>query len=476
MSLSSISFMFGALPIFLFIYYVSKPKYRIYELLVFSIWFYYVNEPNPGRLIYVLGLITVNYVFSVLIGYYRMSKPAISKICLTAGVIIDVGILAYYKWFGYSVNVLNRIFNAGFPDYEIILLAGVSFFAFALISYLADVYNRKCEAAKNPVKFFTYVLMFPKILMGPIARYSDMKEDFVEHSLTTEDIGEGARRIMLGFCKKTIIADNLALLVSEVNRYGDIEHSTIVALWLGAIAYSLELFFDFSGYTDMAIGFARILGYHIKENFNYPYMCKSFTDFWRRWHISLSQWFRDYIYIPLGGSRCSRARNILNLLVVWTLTGMWHGTGMAFITWGLVYFTMLVVEKYIVKPDRLGKITSVLWRIITLCVINFNWVLFSHSSLSSGIKYCMGMIGVYWHNTFVNAGDIHYLREYGLYLVIALIFSTPIAGTIGDKLQSDDRTMKAVTIITPILYVLAFVWGLSFALLGFHNPFMYQQF
>lgn len=253
-------------------------------------------------------------------------------------------------------------------------------------------------------------------------------------------------------------------------------HASVAALWIGAAAYSLQLFFDFSGYSDMAIGLAQMLGFHLKENFKYPYCCKSVTDFWRRWHISLSEWFRDYVYIPLGGSRRSVCRNILNLLVVWVLTGIWHGTGLAFVAWGLVYFFMLVLERYVIKPQRLGKPLAAVWRVVTLMVVNFNWVLFSHSSLRAGLRYCTRMVGVYGFTEWANMTDVRILREYGVYLLLGIVFSMPAAEAVRGKLGKTLPGQRVLKIVMPVAYLAVFLWGLSFVLLGFHNPFMYQQF
>ena len=225
----------------------------------------------------------------------------------------------------------------------------------------------------------------------------------------------------------------------------------------------------------MAIGIARMMGFHIKENFDHPYCCKGFTDFWRRWHISLSEWFRDYVYIPLGGSRKSAIRNIINLLVVWILTGIWHGAGYTFVVWGLIYFFMLLIERYIIKPARLKKKPAFLWRVFTLLVINCNWVIFSHGTLKEGINYCLGMIG-YYGNEFAASTDVRLIREYGVYLALGVALSIPIEKCMSKKIHDSKAACTVYSYIMPIVYVLLFLWAISFALLGYHNPFMYQQF
>ena len=470
MALSSIPFIFGALPIFLILYFLSKPKFRIYEILAFSMWFYYVND--SGRLKYMVTLIISNYVVSLLISN---RKSIIRKCAFTIGILGNLVVLFIYKYLAFSISIINQVGHWHLNTKERGMMVGLSFFTFSLISYLTDVYRNEIKVPKNPIKFADYVLMFPKILMGPIVRYSDISTTMNDLSLQPDDIGTGSKRFMEGFFKKVIIADNLAILVSQVNASTDYSTITVASLWIGSIAYSLQLFFDFSGYSDMAIGLGRMLGFRFKENFNYPYSCNNFTDFWRRWHISLSEWFRDYIYIPLGGSRKSIPRNIVNLLVVWLLTGIWHGAGYAFIVWGIVYFLMLLIERYIIKPKRLNKAAGFVWRIVTLLVVNFNWVLFSHEGLKNGLKYCLGMTGFYYRNPIVSAEDIRYFREFGLYLVIGIIFSFPLVNLLSRKI-TNKYLIRVAAVAVPICYGIIFIWALSFSMLGFHNPFMYQKF
>ncbi len=466
MTLSSIPFIFGILPIFLLLFFFSKPQYRIYEILVFSAWFYYVNDQE--RLKFMIALIIANYVISLIISHTNI---VVKRLMFVIGILGNTSVLFLYKYLSFSVSVVNQIWNLQIQTKERGMMIGLSFLTFSLISYLVDVYRNDITVPKNPIKFADYVLMFPKILMGPIVRYSDIADSLDNTTLQPDDIGTGSKRFMEGLFKKVIIADNLAILVSQVNGSTDFTSVSVASLWIGSIAYSLQLFFDFSGYSDMAIGLARMMGFRFKENFNYPYSCDSFTDFWRRWHISLSEWFRDYIYIPLGGSRKSMPRNIFNLLAVWLLTGIWHGAGYAFICWGLVYFLMLLLERYIVKPKRLNSFLGLLWRIITLLVVNFNWVLFSHEGLKDGIRYCLGMIGIYYHNPIFTSVDIRYFREYGLYIVIGILFSVPVVDWLRNKI-SNNRLTNVATVVVPICYVILLGWALSFIMLGFHNPFM----
>ncbi len=283
---------------------------------------------------------------------------------------------------------------------------------------------------------------------------------------------------MLGFCKKVILANNLSIIADGIFGMRDeITDLNPLLLWLGALSFSLQIFYDFSGYSDMALGLGKMFGFTFEENFNYPYTAKSVTEFWRRWHISLGRWFRDYVYIPLGGSRVSVFRHLINLLIVWSLTGIWHGANYTFIAWGLGYFVLLVIEKYFVKPEARNNIwLTGIWRVITLICVNFGWVIFRSERLSSGIKYCMGMIGVFRVPIAIDALVIKYLREYGIYIILGIIFATPIAQFVSNKTDKSENMGIIKACVIPVCYGIAFIWAVSFLILGAHNPFIYFNF
>lgn len=497
MALSSLLFLFGFLPVFLLIWFICRKEFRSYVLFIFSFCFYFLCDSYSGfmprRMLYVLFLVLANYAVSLLISYFNNKKSGVAKFFLAAGICFNLGILFFYKYSAFFVNSINALFHSDFSVPQKIPLPGLSFIVFSLISYLVDVYKNLFQVEKNIVKFSDYVLMFPKVIMGPIVCYKDIKENFGFELPSKDSVNEGARRFILGFCKKIIIADNLAVLISNINSSFRNSEATVFALWLGSLAFSLRLFFDFSGYTDMAVGIGKILGFNFKENFNYPYCCKGIADFWKRWHISLSEWFRDYLYIPLGGSRKSGIRNVFNLAVVWLCTGIWHGAGFSFIAWGLVFFVLILFERYLVKPSKLGRKASLLWRILVLLIINFNWVLFSHNGLREGINYCLAMTGFkltnsgfsFVGNSLFNLSDVRFLREYGIYLILGILFSTPVVRSLKEKffLQKDSSGVllsvkyKAVLNVAEfILYGMAFLCALSFVVISNHNPFMYQQF
>ena len=295
---------------------------------------------------------------------------------------------------------------------------------------------------------------------------------------------------MIGFGKKVILANNLALVAEEAFRQTDFASGTVLYSWLGAIAFTLQIFYDFSGYSDMAIGLGKMFGFEFLENFDYPYISRSITEFWRRWHMSLGQWFRDYVYFPLGGSRVKPARHILNLLIVWLLTGIWHGANFTFIAWGIAYFVLLVFEKYVIRPERFmphastdksRKISLIVcgisWQIVTLLCVNFLWVLFNSPSMNYAMNYLLSMAG--WFRTPLGAGSpqvIRVLREYGIYYLFGILFATPVAKRIELKLSGSKGGVFLLNTILPVLYLLMFLWAVSFLVLGAHNPFIYFNF
>ena len=391
MVFSSLIFTFLFLPIVLIVYYLAKDKYRNYILLAASLFFYSYGEPH---FVYVmLGSVLGNYIMALLIDRFKERK--LSKICLIADIVFNIGLLFIFKYLDFTISVFNMVFHTSIDIMRIKLPIGISFFTFQALSYVIDVYRGTVKVQKNLLYLALYISFFPQLVAGPIVRYSTIEEQIHDRKCTLESFSEGAKRFLIGFSKKIILANNLSLFASEIFSL-DVTVTNPLLLWLGSICFSLQIFYDFSGYSDMAIGLGRIFGFVFLENFDYPYVSRSVTEFWRRWHMSLGQWFRDYVYIPLGGSRVSTPRHILNMLIVWLLTGIWHGANFTFIAWGLGYFVLLVIEKYIIKPEkRNSSIPSVVWRIVTLAAINFGWVMFNSAGCRDGIRYCLAMLGAY---------------------------------------------------------------------------------
>lgn len=474
MTLSSIIFVFGFFPIFLLAYYICKDRYRDYVLLAGSIYFYYVTDVYRTK--YVIALCAAVYILTWLMDKLKNGHPTLRKILAIDGISGTLVLLFHYRYLNCTASTFCKIFgiekiwqriDSGVP-------LGLSFLTFSIISYIADCYTGKIQYQKDPFKLATYILMFPKIIMGPIERYSNIEKNLIAPDVSIENVGIGVKRFIIGFCKKVIIADNLAVLVGTIQTGVNYPAVPISVLWLGSISYSLELLFDFAGYSDMAIGIAKMLGFHFAENFNYPYIADSLTDFWRRWHISLSFWFRDYVYIPLGGSRKSLFRNIINLFIVWLLTGLWHGGALNFVLWGMVYFCGIIFERYILKLKDRGPVIKFIWRIITLLIINFDWVLFSHKSWHIGLIYLKGMLGIYG-NPLSDYSFVYDMREYGIYLILGIIFSMPVVPWLSKKFKKQDK-FGISTVAAPLALAFALIWAISFIMLGAHNPFLYQQF
>lgn len=472
MVFSSLFFSFFFLPLVVLLYYLSKEKYRNYILLIASLYFYSYGEP---KFVFVmLGSIVVNYGIAFAISKFQ-GKNKVPQILLILDIVINVGILFIFKYLDFAIRVFNLFLRTELPAKNIALPIGISFFTFQAMSYVVDVYRGTVEVQKNPLYLALYISFFPQLIAGPIVRYSTIANQITNRICTTDKFAEGVRRFFLGFCKKVILANNLSVVASEIFAM-DYTSANPVLLWLGSISYSLQILYDFSGYSDMAIGLGKIFGFDFEENFNYPYISKSVTEFWRRWHMSLGQWFRDYVYIPLGGSRVSVPRHILNMFIVWILTGIWHGANYSFIAWGLGYFVLLVIEKYIVKPEKRENILlRIIWQIVTLLSVNFGWVLFNSSGIRAGIKYCLAMLGKYNTAYMLDDRVIRYFREYGVFLILGILFATPIMKIIEDKLQKS-KISKAVGIVEPISYGIVFLWAVSYIILGAHNPFIYFNF
>lgn len=471
MVFSSLIFTFIFLPVVLTLYYLAKDKYKNYILLFASLYFYSYGEP---KFVFVmLGSIICNYLMALIIDKFQGTK--FSTVLLLLDVVINIGILFVYKYLDFSISVVNIIFKTNLHILGIALPIGISFFTFQALSYVIDVYKGNVKVQKNPLFVALYISFFPQLIAGPIVRYSTIEDQIAQRKCTMEGFGQGGKRFLLGFSKKVILANNLSIIASEIFEM-DATTANPVLLWVGSICFSLQILYDFSGYSDMAIGLGQLFGFKFLENFDYPYISKSITEFWRRWHMSLGQWFRDYVYIPLGGSKVSIPRHILNMFIVWLLTGIWHGANYTFIIWGLGYFILLVVEKYIIKPENHSRFfSSVIWRIVTLLAVNFGWIIFNSTSWKDAIKYCLAMLGHYNISPGIDAELIRSLREYGFFIIVGMLFSTPIIKRLEQKLDSS-KISYVFAIVGPIIYGLIFLWAVSFILLGAHNPFIYFNF
>jgi len=393
----------------------------------------------------------------------------LSSICIGIRNNSKYGGVFYYKYYNFVIENFNSILGTSLGTKDLLFPLGISFFVFKSISLLIDVYCGKVVLGKNPVDSALYLSFFAQITSGPICRYNEFYAD-------NTNFARGGYYFILGFVKKVLLANVLSIITVEV--FGmDFSKTTPALLWLGAICYSLQLYYDFAGYSDMAVGLGEMCGISCCENFNYPYMTASVSEFWRRWHISLGSWFRDYVYIPLGGSRTkSKGRIYLNLFVVWLLTGIWHGANWTFIVWGLLYFVVISFEKIFQLPKKINsKAGRGAYRVCTLVFINLQWVIFNSASLRSGLRYIKGM--------FVSSGDelanhrtAVLLHEYGIFIAAALFFATPVIPKLRLWLSESERRKQAGSIILAGMLCVLFLWAVSFVIAGQNNPFLYGNF
>lgn len=457
MLFSSIPFLFYFLPCVLLLYAVSPTKFKNPTLLICSLVFYAWGEP---RLVILMILtIFVGYILGLLTEKYNKYK----KLFLTLSVILSLGFLCYYKYVDFFIQNINAITNLSIPLLNVALPIGISFYTFQLLSYNIDVYRGDVPAQKNFINLATYISLFPQLIAGPIVRYSDIEKQLTKRTHSLEKTSIGVRRFVIGLSKKILIANTLGEICDIFKTSDD---KSILYFWLYAIAFSLHVYFDFSGYSDMAIGLGKIFGFDFVENFNYPYISKSITEFWRRWHISLGSWFRDYVYIPLGGSRVGKIRLLINILVVWMLTGFWHGAEWNFILWGLYFAVLLVVEKILLL--KWLKNSKVISRIYVLFFVVISFVIFNAVSVKEAFDYIGAMFGVGSY-PLISAEAIFYLKDYCLVLILALIGATPIPKNIASKI-------KAIQWLEPIALVALLAISTAYLVDGSFNPFLYFRF
>lgn len=429
MVFNSVVFLFCFLPLALLVYYLVPGKGKNAVLLLESLIFYCWTGITWLPLIAVL--IAVNYLAGLFLG---RRKGGGRKLVLVLAVVVSAAALIFFKYTNFLIDTLNQIAGLGLSSLSFlsVLPLGISYYIFKLISYVADVYTRKTEPEKNLIDFSAYVLFFPQLIVGPIVRYRDMAQTLHtgKGRCTLQKAEDGAVQFVFGLAKKVILADSIGMLWQDIiapdGGVGLANASTPLA-WLGILAYSLQLYFDFAGYSEMSNGLSRMMGFECPANFNLPYMATSITDFWRRWHISLSMWFRDYVYIPLGGNRCSKGRQILNMLVVWALTGFWHGANWNFLCWGLYYFVLLVIEKYLLR-GVLQKGRG--WqRVYTLFFVVLGWGIFTANAAGAPLGLLMSRL-------FLPQGGVsplYFLRNYGVLLLLGCLFSTSLPGWLWEK-------------------------------------------
>ncbi len=471
MVFSSIPFLFYFLPLFLIIYYLVPFKAKNTVLLIFSLIFYGWGEP-----VYILLLVissVIDYINGLMIEKYN-DRRAICRIFLIISIVMNLGFLGIFKYSDLVVSSINNILNMNITLPGLALPVGISFFTFQTMSYSIDVYQNKVKTEHNFINYMTYVSMFPQLVAGPIVRYETVSEELKKRKITFEGFSDGLIRFCTGLFKKVLIANQIGTLWDiSFEHFGEI---SAMAAWLGVLAYAFQIYFDFSGYSDMAIGMGKMLGFTYPENFNYPYISKSITEFWRRWHISLSTWFKLYVYIPLGGNKKGVFRNIINLLIVWSLTGFWHGASYTFLLWGFYYAVLLILEKF-VFANIVKKMPAVLGHTCTLFLILLSWVMFAIDDFDEMIMYFKTM---FTGNGYGLVDDffVYNLKNYGFVLVLAAVFSTPVYRMACEKVHNlqKNKYKNIICIFASIAFVALFIVTMSFLVRNTYNPFLYFRF
>lgn len=457
MLFSSIEFLFYFLPAVVLGYFLLPKALRNCWLLIVSLGFYAWGEPKYIALM--LASIGLNYVWGLCIE--KAQKQFWKRFFLTLSVITCLGLLGYYKYADFAVENVNALLGTAFPLPRLALPIGISFYSFQILSYTIDVYRGRVEAQKNPIDFGCYVVLFPQLIAGPIVRYIDVDRELKERHTSPDDFRLGLRRFLMGLGKKILIANQLGQFIELFRSSGE---KSVLFYWLYAVGFALHIYFDFSGYSDMAIGLGRIFGFHFLENFNYPFISKSVQEFWRRWHMTLGGWFRDYLYIPLGGSRCSRAKWLRNTFVVWMFTGLWHGAEWTFVFWGLMFAGLLLFEKYV---PQMQKLPGWVRHCYVLLVVLISFVIFNAADLAQAGSDLAGMFGL-GGVPLVTEETWYYLRSYAAVFVIAIAGSMPFAKEFA--LKKERPVLEAIAMAVLLLLCTASLVDGSF------NPFLYFRF
>lgn len=458
MVFSSISFLFFFLPLLFLCYFVAPKRFKNYVLLIFSLFFYFFGE--QWYILLLLLSCLINYCCAI--GIEKSNQ----KRYFIVGLIFNIGLLFYFKYMNFFLENISALFSFQIPTLSIVLPLGISFFTFQNISYLVDVYKKEIEREKNFFTYATYITLFPQLVAGPIVRYQDVKEELENRETSYSLFSEGITRFVIGFGKKVLIADLFAAFIDVVLG----SSMTVLSYWMVAFAFTFQIYYDFSGYSDMAIGLGKMFGFHFKENFNYPLISKSITDFWRRWHISLSSFFKDYVYIPLGGNRTTWIKHIRNIFIVWLLTGLWHGASWNFIVWGLYFFAFLLLEKLFLKKYLKGGVFSHLY---TALVILISFVIFSISDFNSLLTFLKGMFGI--HAPLYNMESIYYLRIHSVLFIIALLGMGPY---FKDKIKilKKGTYKKWIDFLEVVWIFIIFILSVCVTISGTFHPFLYFRF
>ena len=465
MVFSSTIFLFLFLPLTLIGYYnplIKSRRFKNVFLLIASLIFYAWGE--PVNVFLMMFCILVGWIIGGRIQQEGNDKRR--KAWLTIGICFFIVIFFIFKYLTFAANQLCLLFNKEQEAFDIALPIGISFFLFQLMSYLFDIYYKKAEAQKNLLNVGLYIALFPQLIAGPIVRYKDIEEQIEKRRENINALSQGVMRFSFGLGKKVLLANYFGIIADNVFITAG-SNSTLTA-WIGACAYSLQIFFDFSGYSDMAIGLGKMFGFHFSENFNYPYISRSVTEFWRRWHISLSSWFRDYVYIPLGGNRVSKRRRIWNLFVVWALTGIWHGANWTFLLWGMIYFAVLLAEKYLLR--KIGSIPAVIGHLYTMVIVITAWVIFRSDTIAQAFRFIADMFHA-GEQGLIDEAALYYLDNSWWLFLAGIIFSLPVGSFVKDILKR-----KNLYFIYALFNVTVFAVSIILCICSTYNPFIYFNF
>lgn len=468
MTFNTILFLFTFLPIALILYYIVPKRFRNIPLVLLSLVFYAWG--NPTYLILMAFSVVFNYITGLeLDAYLQEERHTGAKVTMISAVVVNLLILGFFKYYGFLISTVNSITGLTLSAPELPLPLGISFFTFSVLSYVFDVYRGRAEVQKNFLDFSLYVTFFAKVTSGPIVQYKDMAPQLRERQMVPAKFGAGISMFLVGLGKKVLIADNLGATFSAISGLSTMSAGTA---WLGMILYSLQLYFDFSGYSDMAIGLAKCFGFDFSANFDYPYLSASISEFWRRWHISLGAWFRDYVYIPLGGNRCSKERQLINLAVVWLLTGLWHGSAWNFVLWGVYHGIFVILEKFVLK-DIWPKVPKFLRIFVTTLLVFFGWVLFFSPSLSGAIHYYGQMFGAGHMGLFDGTFRYYFFGSLRL-LIVAFLGCGPIVRRIHQRLCYYKG--GKCTYVSVIGFVLLLILCVAYMMSATYSSFLYVQF
>lgn len=463
MLFTNISFLYYFLPVLIIIYFIMPKKFKNIILFLASMIFYFYGEPK--YILLMILEILIAYIGGILIKKYKNKKM------LFVIIIIHIIFLCFFKYTDFIIGNINNIFNANFKLLNLALPIGISFYTFQIISYEIDIYRGKVDVQRNFLKLATYVSLFPQLIAGPIVRYETIENELDNRTHSFEKFSYGVERFVIGLAKKVLIANQLGQLCKV---FTETNEKTILFYWIFAVGYMLQIYFDFSAYSDMAIGLGKMFGFDFLENFDYPYISKSITEFWRRWHISLGTWFKDYVYIPLGGSREGTKKLIMNILIVWALTGIWHGASWNFVIWGLYFGIILLIEKLFLKK-YLEKLPGFIQRIYVLFIVMISFIIFNANNMKEAWSNIIGLFGVNGEK-LINKFTIYYLKNYFVVIIIAIIASTPIIKNLIKKLKQNKKINKIINILEPILIVFILIIITSYAVDNSYNPFLYFRF